>query len=88
MIIGILLNIISILLAIVAAILPDWSLPAEFFTPLTESLGMLGLFNSFLPLGACFTVFSAMILFELTYYLYRLYFGMVSLVRGGGDIKT
>ena len=86
MITGLLLWIINILILLVCAILPAWSLPTWLLEMFTEIGSAINLFNDYLPLVAALQVFLLILAFEIAIMTFRLGMGLISIFRGGGKV--
>jgi len=86
MLTGILLWIINILILLVCAILPAWSLPGWFLDMFVEISNAINLLNDYLPLVTALQVFLLILGFEIAIMTFRLGLGLISIFRGGGKI--
>lgn len=86
MIFTLLAYVFAIILGAVAYLLPDWQLPNYIIQSLSEASSHIGLFNEFFPITALFKGLLLIIGFELVMLSVKLISGILSLIRGGGNI--
>jgi len=86
MIITLFLNISSYFFGFIAFLLPDWILPHYVTETWNGSISFLALVNGFFPVNAVMQVFILILMFEFFIIISRLIMGLVSLVRGGGNV--
>lgn len=86
MIVEILIKFCQLLLFIFDRLLPNWSLPDEYISAFSSfSVGILK-WDGIIPLQAILYVIIAILTFEGLMLMYKAITGLVSLIRGGGNM--
>jgi len=86
MIVTLILKLITMFVEVLTFLLPKWAIPdyiVNAFQVITDQISGL---NSILPLQEILNVLVLGILFEIAVLFFRLLFGLISLVRGGGKV--
>lgn len=81
-------NIISVFMGLVSAIMPSWRLPTYIISAFEDSLNVLYVFNGYFPVDACIKVGIIIFSFHITILTARLIFGLISIIRGGGKVEV
>jgi len=87
MVISLALKCLEIVFRMMNYILPEYSLPTEFTTGVNLLFSDMAKLNEMFPVITLFKALLWIFLFHLIYYLTKLIGSLISILRGGGEIK-
>lgn len=87
MIVTLMLYLVGIFTRLLAVLLPQWEIPSSAVTAWDSFMAYTGLLDTFFPLSDLFTMILVIVVYKLSLLAFRTGVGVISLMRGGGNIN-
>lgn len=87
MIFDILLSMFSVLISFFAMLLPNWGIPADVLEGVRYFFQYAFVIDGILPVTTIFICVSTILVFESFILISKLIGGIISIIRGGGDLE-